>query len=99
MIDLMKVSAAILASVGNLVSNAGRFTRDMYWNPKIDLEKFVLIHEDHFNDLANLWDDYQTEKAEAEERQREIYQQDHEDTIASFQGDIEGAIRRGARRG
>ena len=97
--DLMKVSAAVLASVGNLISNGGRFERKMYWDTKIDLEKFVLIHEDHFNEMANLWDDYQIIKAKDKERQREITQQDHNDTILSFAGDVESAIRRGAKRG
>ena len=94
----MKVSAAILASAGNLVSNTARWSDDLYWSGKQNLEKFVVIHEDHFNHLANLWDDYQTMKAEDEERQREQDRADYEETILSFQGDIEGAIRRGVRR-
>ena len=96
--NLMEASAAVLASLGNLVSNAGRWTDDFYWNGRVDLQDFVIIHKDHFDKVANLWDEYQTVKAEDEVRQRETDQQDTEDTVASFQGDLEGAIKRGARR-
>ena len=63
---LMKVSAAIVASAGNLVSNTARWTGDLYWDERVDLSKFVIIHEDHFNHLAALVDNYQTMKAEDE---------------------------------
>ena len=95
---LMKVSAAIVASAGNLVSNTARWTDDLYWDGKQNLEKYVVIHEDHFNHLASLLNEYQTMKAEDEQRQREQDQADYDDTIASFQGDIESSIRRGCGR-
>ena len=94
----MKCATAVLASVGRLISAGGTPSRHRYWDKDFDYDKHVLIHEDYFNDLANIWDDYQAIKAEDEERQRELEIQDVEDTIATYQASIEGAIRRGARR-
>ena len=84
----MKAAALVIARAQDLVSGASRCV----------MNNDAQIPEDIFFALCIALDNYEALAAEDEQRQREQDRADYEETILSFQGDIEGAIRRGVRR-
>ena len=96
---LMKAAAQVIAEARKVMSQTGQLTRDLYWDKGFDWEGQVIIHKDHIHSLEIALDVFETmeDMFDAHDA-HENDGQDMDDTIASFRGDIESGIRRGARR-
>ena len=84
----MKAAALVIARAQDAVSEASRSVMD----------SDARIPETEFIALCFALDDYEALAEKEEQRQREQDRADYDETISSFQGDIESSIRRGARR-
>ena len=96
---LMKAAAQVVVEARKIMSQTGQLTRDLYWDTGFDWEGHVIIHKDHIHSLEVALDVFETmeDMVDAHDA-HENDGQDHNDTILSFAGDVESAIRRGAKR-
>ena len=98
MIDpLIQAAAQVIVEARKVMSQTGQLTRDLYWDKGFDWEGHVIIHKDHIHSLEVALNNLETTEDLFDEHKNDG--QDHNDTILSFAGDVESAIRRGAKRG
>ena len=95
----MKATALVVATARELASNAGRLTRDTYWDRNFSYEEHFVIPAKYLDALLVAIEDRDELIKLNMQLQRASDEQDHNDTILSFASDVESAIRRGAKRG
>ena len=93
---LMKAAAQVIVEVRKVMSQTGQLTRDLYWDTGFPWDDMVVIHKDHIHSLEVALNNLETTEDLFDEHKNDG--QDHNDTILSFAGDVESAIRRGAKR-
>ncbi len=84
----MRAAAQVIASGDDLVSEAGAFSRDLYWDPKFDWDAFAIVPIKQLDALIESLDDYHTLSDLL----------DMDDTEASVGADIVRQIRGGCKR-
>ncbi len=84
----MRAAAQIIARADDLRGEAGRFTRDLYWDPEFDWDAHTLVPTTRLDALNEAFDDY--------DGLRDL--EDMDETEASVGSDIVRQIRGGCKR-